>query len=150
MAICSFQVECSEKNQKDEWENLILRGSCFEKSAEFVNQWFNDGDLCVATGKLFTEVYEKDGVKKYTTKLKFPKIEFPPRAKKSDENSSSGHNEDSSGYSEPASDNSSGYSNKPYQAPAPIHEDHPDKQNQEPLHDKQGSLPMDDDLEIPF
>jgi len=79
--ICSFTIECSEKNQKDEWENLQLRGSCFDKQAEFVNQWFQNGALCIATGKLITEVYEKDGKKNYTTKLKFPKIEFPPKAK---------------------------------------------------------------------
>jgi single stranded DNA-binding protein len=85
MAICSFTIECSEKNAKGEWENLQLRGSCFEKSAEFVNQWFQNGALCVATGKLVTEMYEKDGKKNYTTKLKFPKIEFPPKAKESKE-----------------------------------------------------------------
>jgi single-stranded DNA-binding protein len=85
MAICSFTIECSEKNAKGEWENLQLRGSCFEKSAEFVNQWFQNGALCVATGKLITEMYEKDGKKNYTTKLKFPKIEFPPKAKEQKE-----------------------------------------------------------------
>jgi len=81
MAICSFQIECSEKNSKYEWENLTLRGTAFEKQAEFINQWFQDGALCVATGKLITEMYEKDGKKNYTTKLKFPKIEFAPKSK---------------------------------------------------------------------
>lgn len=93
MAICSFTIECSEKNAKSEWENLQLRSSVFEKSAEFVNQWFQNGALCIATGKLITEVYEKDGKKTYTTKLKSPRIEFPPKAKNTDngENNSGGY-----------------------------------------------------------
>lgn len=101
MAICSFTIECSEKNKKGEWENLQLRGSVFEKQAEFVNQWFQNGALCVATGKLVTEVYEKDGKKTYTTKLKFPNIEFAPKAK-----------------------NTEG-EKQPYQAPQPTYEKQP-------------------------
>lgn len=80
--ITSFQIECSEKNKDGEWENLYIKGAVFNKSAEFVNNYFQDGSLCVATGKLVTEVYEgQDGKKKYEIKLKFPQIEFAPKAK---------------------------------------------------------------------
>lgn len=80
--ITSFQIECSEKNKDGEWENLYIKGAVFNKAAEFVNNYFQDGSLCVATGKLVTEVYEgQDGKKKYEIKLKFPQIEFAPKAK---------------------------------------------------------------------
>ena len=82
--ITSFQIECSEKNKDGQWENLYIRSAVFGKSAEFVNNHFTDGSLCVATGKLVTEVYDgKDG-KRYDIKLKFPTIEFPPKAKSND------------------------------------------------------------------
>lgn len=134
MAICSFQIECSEKNKKGEWDNLYIKGTTFDKSAEFVNQWFKDGDLCIATGKLVTEVYEKDGSKRYEIKLKFPQIEFPPKAKKQDDNG--------------------------YQMPEPQYEDHPQKQQPKhtdyqpkkqpmPQHDG-GALPDMYEDEIPF
>ena len=81
-ALCSYKIECSEKNAKGEWDNLYIDGVSFDKSAEFVNQYFNDGDACIATGKLITEVYEnKDGKKVYTIKLKFPEITFAPKPK---------------------------------------------------------------------
>ena len=83
-ALCSYKIECSEKNAKGEWDNLYIDGVSFDKSAEFVNQYFNDGDPCIATGKLITEVYEnKDGKKVYTIKLKFPEIGFAPKSKNS-------------------------------------------------------------------
>lgn len=121
MAICSFTIECSEKNAKGEWENLQLRSSIFEKQAEFVNQWFQNGSLCIATGKLITEMYEKDGKKTYTTKLKFPKIEFAPKAKSTDEGEK-----------------------QPYQAPTPQYE-------QKPMPQGNSLPDIDIDLEeIPF
>lgn len=80
--ITSFQIECSEKNKNSEWENLYIKGAVFGKSAEFVNNYFREGELCVATGKLVTEVFEgQDGKKRYEIKLKFPQIEFAPKAK---------------------------------------------------------------------
>ena len=83
-ALCSYKIECSEKNAKGEWDNLYIDGVSFDKQAEFVNNYFNDGDLCIATGKLVTEVYEnKEGKKVYTIKLKFPNIEFAPKSKNS-------------------------------------------------------------------
>jgi single-stranded DNA-binding protein len=81
MAVCNFQIECGEKNKKGEFENLYIKSTAFDKAAEFINQWFQDGAVCIATGKLVTEVYEKDGVKKYEIKLKQPQIEFAPKPK---------------------------------------------------------------------
>lgn len=129
--ITSFQIECSEKNKDGEWENLYIKGAVFNKAAEFVNNYFQDGSLCVATGKLVTEVYEgQDGKKKYEIKLKFPQIEFAPKAKNRD---------NSSGYSEAATYNSSGHTG----TNAPVHRE------TKPLENNLPEIDIDED-EIPF
>ena len=58
-AVTKFQVECAEKNTKGEWTNLYISGECWEKQAEFVNQYFQEGSVAIVTGKLYTNVYEK-------------------------------------------------------------------------------------------
>jgi len=81
-ALTKFQIECAEKNAKGEWTNLYLSGECWEKSAEFVNQYFRDGSPAIITGKLYTNVYEKqDGSKVYENKLLFPNVSFAPKDK---------------------------------------------------------------------
>ena len=80
-ALCTYKIECSEKNG-DNWDNLWIDGVSFDKQAEFINKYFNDGDPCIAVGKLITEVYEnREGKKIYTIKLKFPDIGFAPKPK---------------------------------------------------------------------
>ena len=80
--LTSFQIECSEKNSKGEWENLYLKGEVWEKSSDFVSQYFNDGSVAIVTGKLFTNVYQKtDGSKVYENKLLFPNVSFAPKEK---------------------------------------------------------------------
>jgi len=81
-AVTKFQVECAEKNAKGEWTNLYISGECWEKSAEFVNQYFRDGSPAIVTGKLYTNVYEKqDGTKVYENKFLFPNVSFIPKDK---------------------------------------------------------------------
>ena len=80
--VTSFQIECAEKNAKGEYQNLYLKGECWDKQAEFVNQYFRDGSVAIVTGKLFTNVYEKqDGTKAYEIKLLFPSVSFAPKDK---------------------------------------------------------------------
>jgi single stranded DNA-binding protein len=77
-----FTVECSEKNNKGEWDNLYIKGEVWDKKSQFFNQYFKDGSAIVATGKLVTNVYEKqDGSKVYENKLHFPDISFVPKDK---------------------------------------------------------------------
>ncbi len=121
--ITSFQIECSEKNKDGEWENLYLKGAVFNKAAEFVNNYFQDGSLCIATGKLVTEVYEgSDGKKKYDIKLKFPQIEFAPKAK----------------------------GDTPKQAPVVEYTKHTDYREPQKMPPPPDALPYDDNQEIPF
>ena len=81
-ALFKFQVECSEKNTKGEWDNLYLSGELWDKQAEFANQWFKDGSVAIITGKLITSSYEKqNGTKVYENKLQFPSLSFVPKEK---------------------------------------------------------------------
>jgi len=80
--VTKFQVECAEKNKNGEWTNLYLSGECWEKQAEFVNNYFNEGSIAIVTGKLYTNIYPKqDGSKVYENKLLFPKVDFAPKDK---------------------------------------------------------------------
>jgi len=81
-ALYKFQLECSEKNTKGEYDNLYISGELWDKQAEFANQYFKDGSVAVVTGKLVTKSYEKnDGSKVYENKLLFPSISFIPKDK---------------------------------------------------------------------
>lgn len=84
-ALYKFQLECSEKNTKGEYDNLYISGELWDKQAEFANQYFKDGSVAVVTGKLVTKSYEKnDGSKVYENKLLFPSISFVPKEKNTD------------------------------------------------------------------
>ena len=81
-ALYKFQLECSEKNTKGEYDNLYISGELWDKQAEFANQYFKDGSVAVVTGKLVTKSQEKnDGSKVYENKLLFPSISFVPKDK---------------------------------------------------------------------
>lgn len=80
--VTKFQLECSEKNTKGEYENLYLKGEVWENASQFLTKYFKDGDPCIVTGKLVTNVYQKsDGSKVYENKLHFPSVSFLPKAK---------------------------------------------------------------------
>ena len=87
-ALYKFQLECSEKNTKGEYDNLYISGELWDKQAEFANQYFRDGSVAVVTGKLVTKSYEKnDGIKVYENKLLFPSISFVPKDKSDNQES---------------------------------------------------------------
>ena len=80
--VTKFQIECSEKNSKGEWENLYIKGEVWEQASQFLNKYFKNGSVAVVTGKLVTNVYDKnDGTKAYENKLLFPSIGFVPKDK---------------------------------------------------------------------
>ena len=79
--ICSFVLNCSEKGKDGTWENFDIKATVWNKTADFVNQYFHDGDIAEVVGKLQTRVFEKqDGSKVRTTEFKFPSVNFPPKA----------------------------------------------------------------------
>jgi single-strand DNA-binding protein len=77
--VTRFQVECADKDKNGNYTNLYLSGEVWEKSAEFVNNYFQEGSHAIVTGELYTNVYEKDGRKVYENKLRFPKVSFVPK-----------------------------------------------------------------------
>jgi single-stranded DNA-binding protein len=77
-----FQIESGEKDKNGNWTNLYLSGEVWEKSSEFVSKYFTNGSAAVVTGKLYTNIYERqDGSKAYENKLLFPQISFIPKEK---------------------------------------------------------------------
>jgi single-strand DNA-binding protein len=80
-AIHSFTLECSEKKPDGTYDNCYLKVTTFDKTAEFVNQYFNEGSVAVVTGSLQTTSWEKDGKKNYETTFKFPTVTFAPKDK---------------------------------------------------------------------
>lgn len=90
--VTKFQVECSEKNSKGEWENLYLKGEVWEKASQFLNNYFKDGDVVIVTGKLHTHIYEKQGgTKVYENKLLFPNVSFAPKPKQDNQQNQQGY-----------------------------------------------------------
>lgn len=103
--VTKFQVECSEKNSKGEWENLYIKGEVWEQASQFLNKYFKNGSVAVVTGKLVTNVYDRnDGTKAYENKLLFPSVSFVPKDKEDNQGQQSSRNEQSdyrgNGYNE--------------------------------------------------
>ena len=132
--VTSFQVECSEKNSKGEYENLYLKGECWENAAKFVNDFFNDGSPAIVTGKLYTNVYQKqDGSKAYETKLLFPSVSFVPK----DRSDSTQQIYQSAPQGQP-------------QQRAPHHTDYREQPKQRQMPDKNALPTIDMESDIPF
>jgi len=62
----SYQDKQSgQKVEKTEWHSI----SAFGKLAEIIGQYLKKGSKAYFEGKLKTEEYEKDGIKRYSTKI---------------------------------------------------------------------------------
>ena len=144
-AVCSFQIECAEKNAKGEWVNLYLKGECWEKQAEFVNQYFQDGSVAIVTGKLFTNVYEKqDGTKVYEVKLLFPSVSFAPKDKAGGQNQAPQQNAPQQSYRGHSGSNQPNPSQQQHAAYQPHAQ-----QRKQAMPDQLPMIDIDED-EIPF
>lgn len=73
-AICEISVATSEqwkdkqsgeKQERTEWHRVTL----FGKLGEIAGQYLKKGSSVYIEGKLRTEEYEKDGIKRYATKI---------------------------------------------------------------------------------
>ena len=72
-AYCTFSVATSESYKDDngnrvdktEWHNIVV----WRKLAEICGQYLKKGSKIYCEGKLQTDSYEKDGVKRYSTKI---------------------------------------------------------------------------------
>lgn len=54
-----------QRQEKTEWHRLVL----FGKTAEIAARYLKKGDLAYFAGKLQTQEWEKDGIKRYTTEI---------------------------------------------------------------------------------
>ena len=90
--VTSLVVSCSEKRKDGNWDNLNIKAEFWENSAKFVNDYFNDGDVIVVTGKLITNSYETNGQKRSEIKFHFPQASFLPKVQN---NNSQGNNQQS-------------------------------------------------------
>jgi single-strand DNA-binding protein len=61
----SWKDKEGERQERTEWHNCTAWG----KLAEIVGEYVKKGSKLYVEGKIQTESYEKDGVKKYTTKI---------------------------------------------------------------------------------
>jgi len=61
----SYKDESGNKVERTEWHNIIT----WRKLAEICQQYLKKGSKIYCEGKLQTDSYEKDGVKRYSTKI---------------------------------------------------------------------------------
>jgi len=79
-AVCSFSMATSEKykdkqgqqQEKTEWHRVEAWG----KLAELCNQYLSKGRQVYIEGKIKTDMVEKDGDKKYFTKISALSVQF--------------------------------------------------------------------------
>lgn len=80
-AIASFRIATSEswkdkttgeKQERTEWTSVV----CFGRLAEIVGDYCKKGRQVYVEGKLRTEEYEKDGIKRYSTKVYIDELQL--------------------------------------------------------------------------
>lgn len=78
--ITKVSISCGDKKADNTWDNLYINAEFWEKDSDFVSQHFREGSAVTVSGKLYTNVYEKqDGTKVYENKFMFPRASFVPR-----------------------------------------------------------------------
>ena len=80
-AYCNFSMATSEtwkdkqtgeKNERTEWHNIIM----FGRLAEIAGEYLHKGSQVYIEGGLQTDSYEKDGVKRYSTKIRATQMQM--------------------------------------------------------------------------
>lgn len=76
-AICSFSIAVSRRFKKDgQPEADFINCTAFGKTGENLANYKQKGDLIGVEGQLQIDTYEKDGVKKYSTKVICNEVQF--------------------------------------------------------------------------
>ena len=79
-AIASFTVACNEKykDKNGEWQEQaeFINVQVWNKTAENCEIYLHKGSQVYIEGKIKTEVWERDGVKHYTTKVVAAAVQF--------------------------------------------------------------------------
>jgi len=139
--VTSLVVSCSEKRKDGNWDNLNIKAEFWEKSATFVNDFFNDGDVIVVTGKIITNSFETNGQKRSEIKFHFPQASFPPKV----QNNNSQSNNNQTNYQQPQQQE------QPRQQPPIQYENAQGRQMPQPQQQQQVPPAIDvDEDDIPF
>lgn len=72
-SVCKF-VLAVPRRKKDQSD--FISSTAWGKTAELMNEYLKKGDRIAATGRIETDVYEKDGQKVYTTNFVVEDFEF--------------------------------------------------------------------------
>lgn len=72
--VCSFSLATQGmgKDAPADWHKV----EAWEKTAEFISKYFSKGSKMVLEGRIKYETYEKDGEKRYATKIIADRVEF--------------------------------------------------------------------------
>ncbi len=73
-----------EKKEETSWHNIVFWG----KQAELCKKYVFKGSKIMVEGRIKYEVYEKDGEKKYATKITGERIEFLSKKEQGDQSHS--------------------------------------------------------------
>ena len=71
----NFTIAWNEKYNETE-TNLFMNCKSWRGTADLINKYFKKGDELIVEGKIITEIYEKDGNKKSSTRMIVDKIHF--------------------------------------------------------------------------
>ena len=68
----SYKNQQGERVENTEWHNIEVWG----KLAEVAGKHFKKGELLMVEGKIKTNTYEKNGEKRYSTKIQLKEFQF--------------------------------------------------------------------------
>ena len=84
-AVVSFSVAVDDGKDRDgNRKTQFINCVAWEKTAEFIDEYFKKGDGINLYGKITTRTYEKDGRKNYVTEVVVNGVEFPLSRKTED------------------------------------------------------------------
>lgn len=81
-----------EKKEETSWHNIVFWG----KQAELCKKYVFKGSKIMVEGRIKYETYEKDGEKKYVTKITGERLEFLSRKDQNDQSNQGGNEYDQS------------------------------------------------------
>lgn len=80
-SLATSEWDAKKKESISEWHNIVA----WSKMAENVAKHCTKGTTICVSGKIKTETYDKDGEKRYSTKIIADQIEFIKGTKKKDD-----------------------------------------------------------------
>lgn len=96
--VCGFTVVWSE-TYKDKETTCFLNCNAWNKTAEFISNYFKKGDQIIVEGKLTSRDYiDNQGNKRYVTELLIDKVHFCGGKKDKEENTLEKDNQQIDGY----------------------------------------------------